>query len=47
MAALAALVWQTARTGPGKLWVLAAMVALSMIIEGSYRLMKREIRLDE
>ena len=45
--ALGALVWQTARTEPGKLWVLAAMVALAVIIEGAYRLTKREIRLHE
>lgn len=45
--ALGALVWQTARTGPAKLWVLAAMIALSVLIEGTYRLAKREIRLHE
>ena len=39
--ALGALVWQTARTGPGKLWVLAAMLALAALIEGIYRLAKR------
>jgi amino acid transporter len=44
-AAVGALVWQTARTGPGKLWVLAAMLALAVMIEGTYRLMKRELRL--
>jgi hypothetical protein len=27
------------------LWVLAALVALAVMIEGSYRLAKREIRL--
>ena len=47
LAALGALVWQTARTRPMKLWVLAAMVALSVIIEGIYRLTKREIHLHE
>jgi hypothetical protein len=47
LAALSALVWQTARTGPMKLWVLAAIVALAVIIEGCYRLTKREIRLHE
>jgi uncharacterized membrane protein HdeD (DUF308 family) len=47
LAALGALVWQTARTGPVKLWVLAAMVALAVIIEGSFRLTEREIRLHE
>jgi len=47
LAALAALVWQTARTGPMKLWVLAAMIVLAVTIEGIYRLRKREIRLHE
>jgi amino acid transporter len=47
LAAMGALVWQTARTGPDKLWVLAAMVALAVMIEGSYRLAEREIRLHE
>jgi len=47
LAALGALVWQTAQTGAVKLWVPAAMVALAVIIEGSYRLAKREIRLHE
>ncbi len=47
LGALGALVWQTAQTGPMKLWVLTGMVALAVIIEGSYRLMKREIRLHE
>ena len=45
LAALGALVWQTARTGPMKLWVIAAMVGLAVIIEGIYRLTKREIHL--
>jgi uncharacterized membrane protein YfbV (UPF0208 family) len=43
--AMAALIWQTAMTEPAKLWVLAAMIALAVLIEGSYRLTKREIRL--
>ena len=47
LAALAALIWQTARTGPMKLWVLAAMITLAVTIEGLYRLAKREIRLHE
>ncbi len=47
LAALSALVWQTARTGPGKLWVLAAMAGLAVTIEGAYRLAKREIRLHD
>jgi len=29
------------------LWVLAALVALAVMIEGGYRLTKREIRLHE
>ncbi|BBF63835.1 APC family permease [Acidithiobacillus ferridurans] len=45
--ALGALVWQTATTGPAKLWVLAAMLALALLIEGAFRLAKREIRLHE
>ena len=47
LAALCALVWQTARSGPMKLWVLAAMITLAVTIEGAYRLAKREIRLHE
>jgi amino acid transporter len=47
LAALGALVWQTARTAPAKLWVLAALAALAMMIEGGFRLAKREIRLHE
>ncbi len=47
LVALSALVWQTARTGPTKLWVLAAMVVLAVIIESIYRLTKREIHLHE
>jgi len=42
-----ALVWQTATTAPAKLWVLAAMLALAVLIEGAFRLAKREIRLHE
>ncbi len=45
LAALGALVWHTTMTAPAKLWVLAAMVALALTIEGGYRLAKREIRL--
>lgn len=47
LAALSALIWQTARTGPMKLWVLATMIILAVTIEGLYRLAKREIRLHE
>jgi len=45
--ALGALLWQTAMTCPSKLWVLAAMIALAVLIESAYRLAKREIRLRE
>lgn len=45
--AFGALVWQTAMTGPAKLWVLAAMLALAVLIEGAFQLAKREIRLHE
>jgi amino acid transporter len=47
LAALGALVWQTAKTGPAKLWVLAAMVVMAVTIEGIYRLTEREIHLHE
>jgi len=47
LVALCALVWQTAQTGPTKLWVLAAMILLAVTIEGIYRLTKREIHLHE
>ena len=43
--ALGALIWQTSMTVPAKLWVLAAMVASAMAIEGGYRLARRELRL--
>ena len=47
LTALAALIWQTTRTTPANLWILAALVALAVIIEGGYRLTKREIRLHD
>ena len=47
LAALGTLIWHTTMTAPAKLWVLAAMVALAVMIEGGYRLAKREIRLHE
>lgn len=47
LAALGALIRQTAVTAPAKLWVLAAMVALAVMIEGSYRLASRELRIRE
>jgi amino acid transporter len=40
LVALGALVWQTAVTAPAKLWVLAAMLAVAVLIEGGYRLVK-------
>jgi hypothetical protein len=45
MLALSALIWQTATTSPEKLWILAAMIALAMAIEGSYRMASRELRI--
>ena len=47
LAALGALVWQTGITAPEKLWVLVAMVALAVMIEGAYRLAERELRIRE
>ncbi len=44
LTALAALIWQTAMTAPAKLAILAAMVALSVTIEGGYRLARRAPR---
>ncbi len=44
-AALGALVWQTATSAPGELWVLVAMVGLAAGIESAYRFGRREIRL--
>ncbi|MEZ5561044.1 MAG: APC family permease [Pseudomonadales bacterium] len=44
-AALGALLWQTAATDPAKLWVLAAMLGLAVLVEGTYRLVEREIHL--
>lgn len=40
LVALAALIWQTAKTSPTKLWVLAVMLGLAVTIEGGYRLVK-------
>ncbi len=45
VAALVALVWQTATTNPQDLLVLAALVGLAVAIEGAYRLAGRELRL--
>jgi amino acid transporter len=46
LVALGALIWQTTTTSPTKLWILAAMLALALGIEGAYRLAKRGLRLD-
>ncbi len=43
LAALAALIWETARSAPQNLWVLAALLGLALAIEGVYRLAGREI----
>ncbi|WP_329741772.1 APC family permease [Dyella sp. A6] len=45
LAALAALIVQTAHSAPAKLWVLAAMLGLAVLIEGGYRLAGRTLRL--
>jgi len=45
IAALAALIWQTASSKPGDLWVLVGLLAIAVGIEGGYRLAGREIRL--
>jgi amino acid transporter len=44
LAALGTLVWQTARSAPAKLWILVAMLALAVVIEGAYRLAGRTMR---
>ncbi len=44
VAALGALTWQTGTTAPAKLWVLAAMMGLAVLIEGGFRLIKGELR---
>ena len=46
LVALVALIWQTTTTSPDKLWILAAMLALALAIEGAYRLAKRGLRLE-
>ena len=40
VAALGALVWQTATTAPLKLWVLAGMITIAVAIEATYRLLR-------
>lgn len=45
LGALATLIWQTAESSPGKIWVLLAMIALALFIELTFRLtLKREVR---
>jgi len=45
--ALCALLWHTVTTAPEKLWILAAMLALAVAIEGSYRMAQRELHIRE
>ncbi|MGB8476842.1 MAG: APC family permease [Candidatus Acidiferrum sp.] len=45
LAALGALSWHTGTTTPAKLWVLAAMIGLAVLIEGSFRLIKGDLRM--
>jgi len=45
LASLAALIWQTSVTAPGKLWILVAMLMLAVVVEGGYRLASRELRI--
>lgn len=45
MAAFGALVWQTARTTPKDLWLLAALLGIAVAIEGGFRLARRELNL--
>jgi len=40
LAALVILIVQTAITTPSQLWILAGMVGLSFLIEGSFRVFK-------
>jgi hypothetical protein len=44
LVALAALCWQTGTTAPAKLWVLAAMIGFAVLIEGSFRLKRADLR---
>jgi amino acid transporter len=44
IAALGALVWQTAQTAPMKLWTLAVMLGVAVVIEAAYRLLKGRFR---
>lgn len=40
--ALAALVWHTLRTSPGRVWILAGMVGIAFVVEGVYILFLKE-----
>ncbi|AET69166.1 amino acid transporter [Desulfosporosinus orientis DSM 765] len=42
-AALAILVWQTAREAPSEIWVLIIMVVVSFVIEASYRQVRNKL----
>ena len=44
VAALGTLVWQMVTTAPAKLWVLAAMITIALVVEGTYRVVKGERR---
>jgi amino acid transporter len=41
LAALGVLIWHTALRSPWQLWILVAMLALSFLVEGVYRLVRR------
>jgi amino acid transporter len=43
LAAVAVLVWHTARSSPGTLWVLAAMVATSVAVEAGYQVLGHRV----
>ena len=46
--ALASLFWQVLKNNPSHIWVLIAMVLLSLGIEGSFRIFsKRELRINK
>lgn len=45
LGATGTLIWQTARTTPRNLWLLAGLIGAAAAIEGGFRLAKRELRL--
>ena len=48
LAALAALLWQTALTAPGRIWILVVMVTVAFAIELVFRLTTgRKLRVPE